>query len=325
MNPIILEALGGVEIGEPVTFKNLTLFPLVGPSVNNPGYLTLDEALEQGVVEITEVSKAGSVPDLRVVNLGSLGVLLLDGEELVGARQNRVLNLTVLVPPVKTIVIPVSCVEAGRWSFRSEKFAAAPRTHYAAGRARRAEQVTASLRASGERHSDQGAVWADIAAKSARLGVDSETGAMADVFELHAESVDDYVVNLPAPSGAHTGAAFAIGPRLVGFDLFDAPRTLERLLPKIVRSYALDAIENGAKPTPPERAHVSSLLDAVRQARGDSFPAVGEGEDVRLTGERVSGAALVARGRVVHLSAFRMNGEGLRSSGRVRRHHPPLE
>ncbi len=60
-----------------------------------PEWLTLAEAGER--VRITEVGKCGSVPDLRVANLGHLPLLLLDGEQLVGARQNRILNMTVLV------------------------------------------------------------------------------------------------------------------------------------------------------------------------------------------------------------------------------------
>jgi hypothetical protein len=38
------------------------------------------------------------VPQLLFINDAMRPVLLLDGEELVGAKQNRVLNLTVLAP-----------------------------------------------------------------------------------------------------------------------------------------------------------------------------------------------------------------------------------
>ena len=327
MDSILLRTLDAVEVGAPASFRNLTLFPLTGPGLDDPGYLTLDEAMEQGVVEIAEVSKAGSVPELEVSNTGALAVLLLDGEELVGARQNRVLNLTVLVPPGKITIIPVSCVEAGRWSFRSEKFAAAPRAHFAAGRARRVAQVTESLRATGDRRSDQGAVWDDIAGKAARLGVQSDTSAMADIYETAHDAIEEHVDALAASAKGHVGAAFGVGGRLAGLELFDSPRTLDALLPKLVRSYALDAIEvRAAKPSRPSPARVTSFLESLRKAQAEPFPAVGEGDDVRVTGPGVSGAALVARGRVVHLSAFLMPGGSLRPSGRVRRGPPfPME
>jgi hypothetical protein len=49
-------------------------------------------------------------------------VLILDGEELVGAKQNRIVNTTILVAAGAEIVIPVSCVEQGRWTYKSDAF-----------------------------------------------------------------------------------------------------------------------------------------------------------------------------------------------------------
>jgi len=72
-----------------------------------------------GWARITEVSDEGQVPELKIVAKGDKAVLLVDGEELVGAKQNRVLNLTILVPAPSTTTIPVSCVESGRWAPRS--------------------------------------------------------------------------------------------------------------------------------------------------------------------------------------------------------------
>ena len=91
------------------------------------------DALALGTVQIGETSEAGRVPELRVLNHGDRAVFLLDGEELIGAKQNRVLNLSILVPPHSESTIPVSCVESGRWSRRSAHFGSAPRAHYAEG------------------------------------------------------------------------------------------------------------------------------------------------------------------------------------------------
>ena len=60
-----------------------------------PRYLTLDEALPRGL-RITETSASGSVPELALHNPLDDNVLLYDGEELVGAKQNRILNVAVL-------------------------------------------------------------------------------------------------------------------------------------------------------------------------------------------------------------------------------------
>ena len=74
-------------------------------------------------VEITEVSEGGSVPELQVVNETGRHVLLFDGEELKGAKQNRILNSTILVEAGSRLTVPVSCTESGRWSYQSDEFA----------------------------------------------------------------------------------------------------------------------------------------------------------------------------------------------------------
>ena len=99
--------------GQPQRHGALTVVPILAPMQAEPAWLTLAEAGER--VRITEISEGGSVPDLRVANLGDLPMLLLDGEQLVGAKQNRILNMTVLVAARSEVTIPVSCVEQGRW------------------------------------------------------------------------------------------------------------------------------------------------------------------------------------------------------------------
>ena len=105
-----------ISIGEAVSHDGLAVFPLLGKAPFAKDYLTLDEALAANTAVITEVSESGSVPQLLFRNKGEQAVFLLDGEELVGAKQNRILNITILAPAMKDTVIPVSCVEAGRWS-----------------------------------------------------------------------------------------------------------------------------------------------------------------------------------------------------------------
>ena len=82
----------------------------------------MKEAIECSLLTVTEVSEGGHVPELKVINRGDKPVLLIDGEELVGAKQNRVLNTTILLKEKSETVIPVSCTEHGRWSYKSGHF-----------------------------------------------------------------------------------------------------------------------------------------------------------------------------------------------------------
>jgi len=310
-NPV-RRALAGITVGAQASFENLAMFPLLGRPMKAIDYVTLDDAIAGNLSEVMEVSANGVVPELRVVNRGPKPTLIVDGEELVGAKQNRVVNLTILVAAESELIIPVSCVEAGRWRAKSSRFATAPRTQYASGRAKRMAQVSRSMAASGERASDQSAVWEDIAAKSARMKSSSPTSAMEQVFTDNATSIDAYVNGLAAVDG-QVGAVFAIGDHIAGFDLFDDPGTFRKLLPKLVRSYAVDAIDMGSGLVPQKgQAHartpvahlVPGFLAAIAAAAQQGAAAVGLGEDVRLSGSGLVGAALVVEGQALHLSGF---------------------
>jgi hypothetical protein len=216
----LTQTIHDLEIGPGLVSGNLTMFPLRGPALREPDYLTLDEALA-GPARITEVDAAGSVPELRFENGGDLAVLLMDGEELVGAKQNRVLNATILAPAGKTLIIPVSCVEQGRWSARSAAFAAAPRAQYATGRAEKMASVSRSLLRTRSYESDQGEVWRGIEEMSARLEAPSQTRAMSDIFERRRDGVEAFVRDLGAQEG-QVGAVFAVNGAVLGLDLFDS-------------------------------------------------------------------------------------------------------
>src|SRR5512145_946924 len=125
-----------IQLGEPVTHRGIVLAPLFPREQPRAQYVTLDEALGLGF-QVTEVG-GGSVPEVLAANPTDADVIVCDGEELVGAKQNRILNVTVLVPARGTVRIPVSCVEQGRWSRGGGAFTAAGHAAYPELRRRKA-------------------------------------------------------------------------------------------------------------------------------------------------------------------------------------------
>ena len=302
MSSPVSQALASVAPGETIEYGALAVTPLLGNDQPACDYLTLDEALTAGTVTITEVSDSGSVPELRVINRGITPVLIVDGEELVGAKQNRVINLTVLVAAAGSTTIPVSCVEAGRWRRESIHFASSPRAHFASGRAARMAQVSRSMADHGGRRSDQGAVWEAISEKAARMQAHSVTSAMSAIYEHHASAVDEYVSRLGAVE-RQRGAVFTVSGRPTGLELFDRADVFHRLMPKLVRSYAIDAVEGGAGPTATPSA-AGEWVNELVAADTRTFAAIGEGVDLRLDAPGLVGGALVVNARIVHLAAF---------------------
>lgn len=308
MHPIN-DVLSTVRLGAPTVHLNLALFPLIAGFDRAADYVLLEEALQRKLARVSEVSAEGRVPELAFENDSVEKILLVDGDEFVGAKQNRILNLTILVGAGRKLTIPVSCVEQGRWRYRRPDFASAGRTLFAKARARKTAQVTESLVVAQTRSANQSQVWADVADKVAFCGGGSETLAMADAYECRATDVETYVCAFRS-APRQQGAVVAIDGRPIGLELFDSAAAFSRYLEKLVRSYALDAIEtaNGtasAKVAPSE-SDVRKFLDQIRAAKSEGFPAVGEGEDIRLNGKGVAGGALAVNGRVVHLVGFRV-------------------
>lgn len=308
--------LSDLELGLPEQHETLAVYPLLGksPATDGEGYLLLDDALGAGLARVTEITEGGSVPELAFANLATRPVLLVDGDELLGAKQNRILNVSILVAAGRQVKIPVSCVERGRWAYKTRHFGAAKHKLYLKARAMNAARVSESLSDRGERRSNQAEIWRDIELKMARMAAHSATDAMADIYEQKSSDISGYLAAFEARPGQR-GAVFVINGKVAGIELFDSANAFTRYFRKLLSSYAIDAIDvDQPRPGLLGEAAARRFIDEIGRARQESFPAVGEGTDLRLSGERLSGGALLVGERIVHLAAFRLDepatGEG---------------
>ena len=301
-----------VQLGDPVEHRGIVVTPLFPRHDPLSAYGTLDEALPAGL-RIHEVDEAGAVPELVVENPLAERVLLYDGEELVGAKQNRILNVSVLVAAHTRLTIPVSCVEQGRWSSQSLDFATAGHISHAHLRRRKAEAQAARPLARGVA---QGEVWDTVHEKLQSMSVDAPTGASADAHRAYARDVRALEERFPAQPG-QCGAILALGPDLC-LDAVSRPDAFAGLWPKLRAGYLLDALERlDGKPT---RADATDgFVQDVAGALTTRQPSAGLGEDVRLRGERVIGSGLVLEGETIQLSGFTSGDGGRRAFGRIAR------
>jgi hypothetical protein len=285
------------QLGEPVVLGGVVVAPLFPRHTPRRAYVTADVAIPLGF-RVTEFDGAGSVPELLALNPLDRDVLLYDGEELVGAKQNRILNVTVLAAAGSETRIPVSCVEEGRWSARSATFAAAPQTAYPELRRRKAERLAADPLALG---AAQGVVWDEVRAKAQRTDVQSATGAHDDLYRRHERDLRSLEDAFPLQPG-QCGAVLALGEKLA-LDVVSRPDAWARLHARIVRGYALDAREHrGGKAA--STAVLDRFLAEVATAPRSRRASAGLGEDVRLRSDRVVGSALELDGEGIQLSAF---------------------
>jgi hypothetical protein len=291
-----------VHVGEPIRYQALSVFPLFNGSQVPIEYLLSDEGIASGGVTVEEVSETGSVPDLLVENKGDVRVLFLEGEELVGAKQNRILNTSVLIAAKSRVKIPVSCVEAGRWRYRSRHFGLSGSHSPSRLRYFLKSSVTRSLAEKRGYHSDQAKVWEEVARQQEALGTPSDTCAMADTFDAYKDSVAEFRETLKYVDGA-AGMAVAIGKKIVAVDLFDKPATCRKVWDRLMSGYALDALESQSEAGHAESADVEQLVQAANALEWRKADAVGEGEEYRAQqGEEVHASALTLHDSPVHLS-----------------------
>jgi len=316
----IAELLERARLSAPISRQGgaLTIVPIhLEPNGGGDGghkrdYVPLGEAVKGGRAQITEISESGSVPLLAIRNSSDLAVFILDGEELKGAKQNRIVNLSILVPSRTVLPIPVSCVERGRWSYRTRDFDVSPNAMFAGGRAQQMSSVTRCMMASdgSRRDGDQRRVWSDVDEMLTAFGAASPTAAMHDLYEASRQPLDDVLRGL-APLPEQTGAMFAVGGRVVGMELFETPDTLATYFPQLVRSYALDALRRGQGATDNfASSDADAFLADVKRASPRRFKAIGLGDDLRFAEDDLVGGALLLDDRVVHLAAFRSRDRG---------------
>ncbi len=295
-----MTTLPEARVGAPIRYEALSVFPLFSPPVEPAEYLLADEAIAAGTVTVEEVGETGSVPTLLVSNTGDVAVLFLEGEELRGAKQNRVLNTSVLVAARSRTPIPVSCVEQGRWRYRTKHFSSGGTHSSSKLRRHLKESVARSLKAGHGHTSDQGAVWEEVGRQMDALGSASETAAMADTYEAHRGRLEEFRERLAYVEGA-SGVAVAVGPQVVAVDIFDKPSTCRKVWGRLLSGVVMDALEAGEPAKLAEADDVEGLLAGLRAAAWEEAPAVGEGREYRSDSvPRAHASSLVLGTSVLH-------------------------
>jgi hypothetical protein len=306
MESTIKGHLEGVEFGAMQRHRNVAVFPVFSAADGSPDYLTMKEAMAGGFLAVTEVSAGGAVPELRVINSASVAVLILDGEELAGAKQNRIVNTAILLRRRSETIIPVSCTEQGRWSYVSERFDDSGHiaTHRVRGVTR--QSVSASLKAGMQFRSDQGAVWDNVSDMLMECDVSSPTGAMKDAFESRAKDIDEYLGKFTCLPG-QKGLLVLIGGKAAGMDMVSLESAYAALHPKLVKSYAMeDLASRGADgQIVPDGVPQAFIVEALA-CTGKRFKSVGHGWDFRLEGKGLVGSALVYNKALIHAAFFRV-------------------
>jgi hypothetical protein len=285
---------------------SLTIYPLLSPNGGGLGCVLLPDAIRAGTLRITEVGQ-GTVPELIAINTGDTDVLVLDGEQLIGAKQNRMASRSILLPAHSETKIPVSCMEHGRWHFRSREFK--PSEYHSPSTVRRKHRTAERRYAMAGLSADptvlreaQGPVWDEIAFNADALSAHSDTNALNESMQRREEDLRAWAGRFPAVHGQVGMAAFVDG-RPLALDIVGDRELYASVHGRLVAGYVLDALREPEKTAEPLPDAADRFLSLVRDATRTEAPTVGRGSYRVLSGE-VVGGELEDDERTVHVSAF---------------------
>ena len=304
--------ISSLKFGEIQEFKNITVIPIFKDIFGGPQYISMQEAMSRNFLKIGEIGTGGTVPELVAENIGDVSVLLLDGEELIGAKQNRVLNTTILIGASSKVIIPVSCVEAHRWSSVSEHFSNSSSMLNYGIRKEKSYDVSNSLRSSGAYRSNQGKVWNQIDEMVSDLKVKSGTGAMKDVFNSVEEQLEEYIKNFNIVP-EQKGLFVFIDGKIAGFDVLSLSSAYGKIHSKLIKSYSMDAIRSNSHNNKSDKTksldisveQAKYFLEEIKDCNETKFKSAGLGYDYRYEGEFCVGSALLVEEYAIHMAFFK--------------------
>ncbi len=296
---------GDWRLLEPITYENLTVFPVVSSSgYDTSAFLTLEEGLSRGEVTVREqgaetlIRNRGngrsmppgyngpSVNQLVLINHSKRPLLLLAGELVSGGKQDRIIGKDRIVAPFgEPLPLDVFCVEHGRWSAGSSFNEAKTIVH-------------PSVRENAVINQKQTDVWAAVAAGSnvsSRMAspsatpprvssadinetvtTEAQTQSYTKIYESRrvGSSVDAVVAEMQRRFQRETsglkgervvGVVVAYGGEVAWSDIFASSELFDAYWNKLLRSYAVEAV---ARPSLREKASVDDAREFLRRLDG---------------------------------------------------------
>lgn len=292
--------------------QNLSIVQISTSNQNTFKYISGLTAIKEDMIQVKEVSESGSVNMLHVLNLSDQFVFMMDGDILAGAKQNRVLNTSVLLAPNTKTHIPVSCVERGRWSHISEKFGGTDYIAPSMMRAKKAFRVTENFERGMKHSSNQGEVWADVDQYSLKFKIRSESDNLSDIYDKNKKGFDEFIKSFVLNTDAN-GMAVFVKNSLLNLDIFNRTDIFAEYFPRLLKGCAMEVFGLKGKSEMSEAEanfKTLSFIDQFDNLAFNEHAGVGVGTEKRFHSEDLTGFELVYNSNMIHLTALNLKKEG---------------
>ncbi|MCX7845415.1 MAG: hypothetical protein N2312_02265 [Dictyoglomaceae bacterium] len=301
----ITDVFRQIKWKESQEINGFSIIPLFLSISHIPPFISLEEALNSGKFIIQEVNTWGEVPTLKAVNRLNINVFIMDGEELKGGKQNRVINTSILVKKNSVLNIPVSCTEKGRWDFTSPHHRDPEIIIPFEMRAKKNISLYDHLSRSKEFKTEQSLIWDEVDRYDSILKSNSKTRALRDIFKNVETNLEEITKN-SFPIEGQNGCAFVINGKIIGLDIISLPSVYKNFHGKLLKSYAFDLLIRKKTETKNLEEDIESYIEKIKNASFKKYKSVGLGWDYRIKRDKLMGSILMYRHLPVHIHIFQI-------------------
>lgn len=287
-----------IELLTPQVHENMAIIPLKTAKNYNIDLLTLEKGIELGLVNVKECEHS-QVNTLIVENKAVTPLILIDGEEVVGGDQNRIVSETMIIAPESSMKIPVNCSEQGRWAYKKEFMHSEYIANY---NTRRAKEY-----ARRGNHSVQHTVWSSIHDVEADYSFASPTSALSESYDNLKKNHNEIVKSFEIVE-SQNGVLVIVDGEIKGFEVFLNSDIYKQFHEKIIKSYLIDSkLENSMF-----SVNVDEAENVIKNAIDSSFEkkeAKGLEESYEFENDYGLGVISIYKNEIVHWSYFKRSEE----------------
>lgn len=311
MKTKLFEHLKGLEFGTPQTFNNLTVVPLTIEKEEKLKYISLKKALADNLIEISEIDESGHVPELKVKNKSDEFILIIDGDQFIGAKQNRIINASILIDRKAETIINVACVEEGRWSYKSKHFSGSDFMLQRNIRQKKMNSVHNSLKKFRAFEANQGEIWDEVHLFQSDADFCSPTSSMDETYKAKEKELKEVSQSFSLQPNQR-GMIVFVDNKISGFEYISNEQVFSEYFEKILNSYSATAIfkEQTENETVDFLNESKSFLKNLGETKENKYKSLGIGDDLRLENKNTQASALVHDNEVLHLVGFSLDSDG---------------
>jgi hypothetical protein len=294
--PELARYMDRLQLSEPVACRGLAVYSLqlIDGQTLRGRWFTMDRAIDQGALKVTEKGSGGSVPTVIVENTSlDAHVFIMAGEVIRGGKQTRTVRQDVVLAPGQRVNLDVFCVEQHRWEGGKD---------FGAARQLLPQSINKELR----RGADQARIWSEVARNNRALGAENATGSLE--LALSSRDVSDRLEEvrrqiMPQLPRGTVGYIFVARGRAAGAEMFGSQEMARELLPKLLDSYAVDFILQAPSAYRHDgRRHTAAIdfYNRMRRAGSRRSATPGSGSGIRTRSDGLLGDGVSLDGVVVH-------------------------